>query len=105
MNYLVTVSFLGKKASLPEWVFAFVAEVKFYYGEYPTNNRDETLNAIGKILDSQTVVTRKTKTSGKLIRREVENGEMTVFSIPGKTPYVRISFTPTDKPIVNYFNF
>ena len=105
MNYLVTVSFLGKKSSLPAWVFAFVAEVKFFYENNPIDNRENTLRRISDILDRQIVVARKTKTCGKLIRRDVENGEMTVFSTAGKTPYVRISFTPTEKPIVNYFNF
>lgn len=106
MNYLIQIIELVKHNKLPEWALAIKAEVAAWYGDQPVSSREDILHNIDTdIIDRQPFTVRNTKTSGEVIPTRIEDCQLTVFSLTGETPYLKILFRPTDREPINPFNF
>lgn len=97
MNYLIQIVELVKHHRLPEWALQIIAEVKMYYSDYPVTERDSILLTIDGLIDRITFTVRNTATSGEVIPTVIEDKQMTVFSLTGDTPYLKIFFKPTKR--------
>ena len=97
MNYLIQIVELVKHHRLPEWALLIIAEVKMYYGDYPVTERDSVLLTIDRMIDGISFTLRNTKTSGDVIPTSIEDKQMTIFSLTGDTPYLKIFFKPTKR--------
>lgn len=106
MNYLIQIVELVNHNKLPEWALAIKAEIRGYYEDLPIDSRESVLNSIDTgIIDRHTFIVRNATTSGEVIPTRIEDCRLTVFSLSGETPYMQISFRPTDREPINPFNF
>lgn len=105
-NYLINIIELVKHHKLPVWALAIKAEVRSIYEGIPIGSKEIALNNIdNNIIDRLTFIHRKTVTSGKNIHTTIEDNQMTVYSMTGKTPYLKIIFRPTEQKDIDPFNF
>lgn len=95
MNYLILIQECIQHSKLPEWALAIIAEVKMYYDKYPVTDRKSILHTIDSMIDSITFSVRNSRSTGDVIPTRIEGEEMTVYSLTGSTPYLKISFKPT----------
>lgn len=95
MNYLILIQECVQHNRLPEWALAIIAEVKMYYEKYPVTNRQSILLTIDSMIDSITFTVRNSRNTGDTIPTRIEGDEMTIFSLSGTTPYIKICFKPT----------
>lgn len=95
MNYLILIQECVQHNKLPEWAIAVIAEVKMYYDKYPVTDRKSILHTIDSMIDHLTVTVRDSRSTGDVIPTRIEGEEMTVYSLTGSTPYLKISFKPT----------
>lgn len=99
MNYLIHITECIKHSQLPAWALMILAEVETYYSNYPVSGpeRGPVLQTIDGMIDALSFDIRSSRTGGDIIPTSIEDNDMTVFSLSGKTPYIKLSFKPTKR--------
>ena len=99
MNYLIHITECIKHSQLPVWALMILAEVETYYSNYPVSSseRGSVLRTIDGMIDALAFDIRNSRTCGDIIPTSIEDNDMTIFSLSGKTPYIKLSFKPTKR--------
>ena len=100
MNYLIHITDCIKHSSLPDWAIMILAEINTYYDSHPIaeSDRGSVLQTIDSMIDNLVFVIRAARTTGDIITTSIDEmaHTLTVYSLTGNRPYLKIGFEPTD---------
>ena len=88
----VKITYFQSPSNRPFWLLSFLGNVKGYFKEVDDDSVNDMLGRISNYLNEHSFTQRRMKRSCDLIRREIKDGKLTIYSSTGDKVIASIEF-------------